>query len=67
MAGGSSGSNKMRKVGRNKDTCKAYASSKRREKNKLKTLKKHVIRHPNDNSALAAIENLKLQGIIKTT
>lgn len=53
------GSNKMRKVGRNAISCKAYANTNRREKNKIKKLQKHLINFPDDANAKAAIASCK--------
>lgn len=50
---------KNRKVGRNSDYCKYYASTHRRERNKLEKLKKHLQKFPNDKGALAAVELCK--------
>lgn len=50
------GSNKHRKVGRNAIACRSYASSHRREHNKVRRLKKRLITHPDDKVAVAAIE-----------
>lgn len=49
-------SNKGRKIGRMKDWCKAYRASKRREHNKITRLTKHLIRHPEDSTAEAALK-----------
>lgn len=43
-----------RKIGRNKDWCKAYANRNQREKNKIKKLNKHLERQPEDPLALKA-------------
>lgn len=51
---------KQRKHDRNKDTCKAYASTFQRERNKLNKLLKVVECNPNDKGAIAAVERLKL-------
>lgn len=40
--------------GANKLKCKAYRDSKRRERNKLRKLSKHLTKHVNDNVAIEA-------------
>lgn len=55
MAGGKKG----RKIGRNKETCKAYRSAQRRERNKLRIMLKHLKLHPEDGPALEAVKRLK--------
>lgn len=57
---GARDSKKHRKVGRNADYCKAYANTNRREKNKIKKLKKHLAKFGNDNCAKAAVDNCKV-------
>lgn len=51
---------KQRKYGRNAAYCLRYRSSNRRERNKLKRLSKHLVRFPDDVTALAAVERCKL-------
>lgn len=58
MAESSKKGKKNRKHGRNKDYCKAYFVSGRREKNKAKKLAKHIARHPNDPCANRALEKV---------
>ena len=48
---------KSRKAGRNKLSCQAYQNSNRREHNKVRRLKKHLVRFPDDAIAKAAVEN----------
>jgi hypothetical protein len=48
---------KQRKWGRNAAYCLAYKNSNRREHNKVKRLKKHLVRFPDDLVATVAIEN----------
>lgn len=50
------GGKKNRKVGRNAARCAAYASSHRRETNKLRRLEKHLERFPDDASARKAAD-----------
>lgn len=50
------GGKKQRKYGRNAAYCLAYKNSNRRERNKVKRLKKHLARFPNDACASAAVE-----------
>lgn len=45
-----------KKKGRNEVYCKFYRATNRREKNKLKRLEKHLVRFPDDRSALAAVD-----------
>lgn len=45
---------KNRKHGRNATACARYAASHRREHNKLRRLKKHLVKFPNDACARAA-------------
>lgn len=47
---------KQRKWGRSKPYCLAYQNSHRREHNKIRDLKKHLKRFPDDVCAAAAIE-----------
>lgn len=47
----------QRKWGRNKLSCTAYRNSHRREHNKIRRLKKHLVRFPHDAIAKAAVEN----------
>lgn len=47
---------KQRKVGRNAAYCLAYKNSHRREHNKIRRLKKHLVRFPDDENAKAAVE-----------
>lgn len=47
-------SGKCKKSGRNAAKCKRYADTKQREKNKLRTLRKQIIRHPGDRKAVDA-------------
>lgn len=49
-------SKKNRKYGRNAVSCLRYKNSHRREHNKLRRLKKHLKKCPNDATALAAVE-----------
>jgi hypothetical protein len=53
-------SKKQRKLGRNAVYCQYYAATNRREKNKIKTLNKHLARFPDDKVALKALELCKL-------
>jgi len=48
---------KNRKHGRNKVWCEVYRREGRREKNKCKRLRKHIVRHPNDNVARHLLAN----------
>ena len=47
---------KQRKWGRNATFCLYYKNSNRREKNKVKKLKKHLLRFPSDLCALKAVD-----------
>jgi hypothetical protein len=51
---------KSSKAGRNSLECKAYASSHRREKNKLKKLMKHLKLYPDDKTAEMTVAKLKV-------
>lgn len=51
---------KRRKHGRNVNSCKAYAASSRREHNKIRRLKKHLVCFPADNVATAAVDRCML-------
>jgi len=55
---------KSSKAGRNRPGCKAYLLSHRREHNKIKRLKKHLLREPNDKIAAKAIDmaNVAIRG-----
>lgn len=48
-----------RKYDRNKIDCKIYRESNRREHNKLRRLKKHLVRHPGDACAKNAVDRCK--------
>lgn len=48
---------KQRKWGRNALSCQAYKNSHRREHNKIRRLKKHLARFPDDKVGAAAVEN----------
>jgi hypothetical protein len=54
-----SGSNKMRKVGRNALFCQNYKNRNQRERNKLVKVKKHLVRFVNDLVAVATVDRLK--------
>lgn len=58
-SGKASSSKKNRKYGRNKIACAVYKNSNRREHNKLRRLKKHAEKHPDDACAVSAIESCK--------
>ena len=47
---------KQRKWGRNAVYCAYYRSTHRREQNKIRRLKKHLVRFPHDDCAKRAIE-----------
>ena len=49
------GGKKNRKFTRNKDKCKLYLNSGRREKNKVRRLTRHVTKQPNDVCAQRAL------------
>ena len=49
-----------RKYNRNKASCLAYKNSNRRERNKLLRLKKHLVRHPDDECAKKARDYCKV-------
>ena len=51
---------KQRKYGRNANYCKMYAITHRRERNKLKQLKKHIARFVNDACAKIAADRCKI-------
>jgi hypothetical protein len=51
---------KQRKFGRNAKYCLYYKVTHVREKNKMKRLKKHLIKFPNDKCALEAINRCKM-------
>lgn len=57
MADKAKRSKKMRKVGRNAAYCLRYKNSNRREQNKARRLRKHLVRFPNDACAVKAVEN----------
>lgn len=48
-----------KKAGQNKKGCLAYKNEKRREKNKLRKLNKHLKRHPEDDQGWATQKALK--------
>lgn len=45
----------LRKIGRNKDWCKAYRSRGQRLKNKVVKIRRHLKKHPNDRIAYKAL------------
>lgn len=47
---------KNRGHGKNRIFCQAYMKSGQREKNKMRKLRKHLKRHPNDQVAIAVME-----------
>lgn len=51
-------SKKQRKNGRNAVFCDIYRRAMRAEHSKLRTVRKHVVRHPGDAVAVATIERL---------
>ena len=53
-------SKKLRKVGRNANSCLRYKNENRQEKNKIKRLVKHLAKFGNDNCAKKAIVNCKI-------
>ena len=55
MANQQTGRKKGRKVGRSRVKCAAYRSSRRREINKARKIRKHIKNHPNDLIAVAAL------------
>lgn len=52
-------SKKQRKWGRNTDSCRHYAATNRRERNKLVRLARHLKRFPDDSCAIAAVDHAK--------
>ena len=62
MAGSTGG--KSSKAGRNSAGCKAYKGSNRREHNKVRRLKKHLKRFPDDIIASEAVDlcMIKIRG-----
>lgn len=50
-------SKKGRKINRNRVWCAVYKASGRRERNKVKRVRKHLVRHPNDLVAKRCVEN----------
>ena len=49
---------KGRKIGRNKKWCEAYRLLNRRLKNKLRKIRKHIKRFPEDKRAVSALTRL---------
>lgn len=47
---------KGRKIGRNKEWCKAYRLQRRHEKSHINRLARHLAAHPNDQTAVAALK-----------
>lgn len=47
---------KCKKAKRNENKCKVYFNSGRRERNKTRLLKDHIVRHPNDLPAQASLK-----------
>lgn len=58
------GGKKGRKIGRNLTKCAWYRNSKRREKNKIKKIKKHLKRHSQD--FMSAKRLTELEAFIKS-
>lgn len=50
---------KCKAAGRNKRKCKIYQDSKRRERNKMRKLKKRLRTHPNDTCITVALARIK--------
>lgn len=55
------GGKKGRKIGRNKKSCELYRAQHRRERNKIRKIKKYLKRHPNDKQAAKRAEVLAEQ------
>lgn len=53
------GKSGARKYGRNKVNCEKYRNEHRREKNKLRRLRKLIILHPNDKQMSRVIKKLE--------
>ena len=53
------GGKKGRKIGRNKLKCERYRAAHRREKNMARRAGRYLLKHPNDEGALGAINNNK--------
>lgn len=53
------GGKKNRKHGRMTKWCQRYALSNRRNKNKVRRLRRHIARHPGDGTATACMKNLR--------
>ncbi len=51
--------NKNRKYGRARIGCERYRRENRREKNKVRKLRRHLKNQPGDRAALAALKKLK--------
>jgi hypothetical protein len=49
---------KNRKHGRNKDFCQGYARSHQQEKNQIRSLRRHLKKHPEDGIAAGRLANL---------
>lgn len=54
-----------RKIDRNTKWCEAYRKRNQRERNKLRRLRKHLVRFPKDRGALAIVE--RIIGLIGNT
>jgi hypothetical protein len=50
---------KSKKMGRNKIVCAAYRNSNRREKNKARRVRRHLLRFPGDLVAKGCLEGLR--------
>jgi hypothetical protein len=53
------GTKKLRKVGRNANSCLSYKNENRREKNKIKKLNRHLKEFDTDTCAQVALDNCK--------
>lgn len=53
------GGKKQRKFGRNKMDCLAYRNENRREKSRVRRIKRHLKRFPMDAAAVAHMERFK--------
>jgi hypothetical protein len=56
---GKKGKNGTKKYGRNKIKCERYRATKRREKNKLRNVNRHLKDHPNDVKSVKKVGELE--------
>ena len=57
MATQSQQGNKNKKYGRNKAKCARYAANHKRERNKVRRIRRHLKQHPNDSQSFNRLQS----------